>query len=386
MGGGCAALAFLMERGRQNEADEQSRRRVAEANTTRDEPPPVEKLLEVDAMELEVGLSLVPLVDESRGGDLLERVTLIRRQIAAELGIIVPPVRIRDNLQIAGNDYVVKIRGMAVARGEAFCEQYLAMDSGAATGELPHAAPTTEPAFGLPAYWITEPQRAEAEVMNYTVVEATAVLATHLTEVIRRHAGELLTRQDVRGLVDALREKAPAVVEEVVPGVVKPGDLQKVLRGLLRERVPIRDLEAILETLGDVGRRTQDVEILGEYCRHALARTICKQHVDEDDTLHCVTLDPALEDLIGQHVDRGENGTTYTLPPQTQQAIIGRIAEKAAELTATGRPAVIVCSPQVRLATRRIVEDSLPQTAIIGYNEIVPEVKVEAIGLVGLAA
>ena len=153
VGGGCAALAFLMERGRQNEADEQSRRRVAEANTTRDEPPPVEKLLEVDAMELEVGLGLVPLVDESRGGDLLERVTLIRRQIAAELGIIVPPVRIRDNLQIAGNDYVVKIRGMAVARGEAFCEQYLAMDSGAATGELPHATPTTEPAFGLPAYW-----------------------------------------------------------------------------------------------------------------------------------------------------------------------------------------------------------------------------------------
>ena len=384
----CGGLAWAMTRQRTRDAEAESSRKMAEANKQTSQPQPVEKLLEVDAMELEIGFGLVPLVDEAKGGDLLDRVGMIRRQVAADLGVVVPPVRIRDNLQLAANDYHVKVRGMTVARGEAFPEQYLAMDSGAAAGAIPHAVETTEPAFGLTAYWITEPQRAEAELLNYTVVEATAVLATHLTEVIKRHAPELLGRQDVRGLLDGLKERVPALVEEVVPAIIKPGELQKVLQHLLRERVPVRDLETILETCGDYGGRTKDPDLLGEFCRNALARTICKQHADEEDTLHCVTLDPAMEDLIAQHLQPGENGgsATNTMPPQTAQATVRRVAEKVAELTATGRPAVVLCSPNVRLALRRLIEPTLPQVAVIAYNEVVPEVKVEAIGMVGLGA
>ena len=382
----CAGIAWALDRGEKQQAETDSRRKLAEAAVEQESPPPVEDLLDVDAMELEVGYGLVKLVDESSGGDLLERVSLIRRQVAAELGMIVPPVRIRDNMQLEANDYVVKIRGMAVARGEAFPDQYLAMDSGAAVAPIPHTIQTTEPAFGLPAYWITEPQKAEAEVLNYTVVEASAVMATHLTEVIKTYASDLMSRQEVRNLLDHLKQKAPALVEEAVPDLVKPGDLQKVLQGLLKERVPIRDLETIVETLSDYSARTKDLEVLGEYCRNALARTICKQQVDETDTLYCVTLDPTMEDLINSNLQRTETGTTNTMPPQAVQATVQKIAEKVSELTQTGRPAVVVCSPSVRLAVRRILEPALPQVAVLGYNEIVPEVKVEAIGLVNLAA
>jgi flagellar biosynthesis protein FlhA len=384
--GCCGGLAWVMARGRREEAEAVSRAKVAEAAQEQSQPQPVEKLLEVDPLELEVGWGLVSLVDEAKGGDLLDRVSMIRRQIAAELGMIVPSVRIRDNMQVSANDYLVKLRGMAVAKGEVFPDQFLAMDSGGASGPLRHAVETTEPAFGLTAYWITEPQKPEAELLNYTVVEATAVLATHLTEVIKRHAHELLGRDDVKRLLDSLKERSPALVEELVPDVVKPGELQKVLQHLLRERVPIRDLETILETTGDFAGRTKDPEVLGEYCRNALARTICKQHVDEADTLHCVTLDPALEDLIAQHLQRSEAGTTNTMPPQTVQAVVGRVAEKVAELTSTGRAGVIVCSPNVRLPLRRLIEPTLSHVAVLGYNEIVPEVKVEAAALIGLNA
>ena len=383
----CAGLAYTMTRQRSNAAAAESRAKLADAAQEAGRPQPVEKLLEVDAMELEVGWGLVPLVEEAKGGDLLERVGMIRRQIASELGLVTPPVRIRDNMQLAANDYHVKIRGMTVARGEAFPEQYLAMDSGAATEPIRHAVETTEPAFGLRAYWITEPQRPEAEILNYTVVEAPAVLATHLTETIKRFSHELLGRQDVRGLLDKLRERSPALVEEVVPNLVKPGELQKVLQHLLRERVPIRDLETILETCGDYAARTKDPDVLGEYCRNALARTICKAFVDESDTLHCVTLDPAMEDLVAQHVKPagdGGGGQTNTMPPQTAQAVVRRVAEKCGELTGVGRPAVVLCGPQVRLAVRRLIEPTLPQVAVLGYNEVVPEVSVEAVALVGL--
>ena len=382
----CAGLAWQLGRTADAELAAESQRKLREAAKTRDEPPAVESLLDVDAMELEVGYGLVKLVDAAKGGDLLDRVTLIRRQTAAELGLIVPPVRIRDNMQLGANDYAVKIRGMTVARGEVFPDQFLAMDSGAAVAPIPHAQATTEPAFGLPAFWITEPQKPEAELLNYTVVEAGAVLATHLTEVIKTHGHELLSRQEVRGLIDHLKAKSPALVEEVIPAIVKPGELQKVLQNLLRERVPIRDLEAVVETLGDYAPRTKDLDILTEYARNALARTICKGQVDETDTIHCVTLDPALEDLISGHIQRTETGSTITVPPTTMQTIVQKVAERVAELTSTGRPATVVCTPTVRSAVRKIIEGTLPQVAVLGYNEIVPEVKVEAVGMVGLNA
>jgi len=377
----CGGMAFILTRNEKKAALHLAANE--REKLTSKEPEKVEKLLDVDTMELEVGYGLVKLVDTAKGGDLLDRISLIRRQIAMDLGIIVPPVRIRDNIQLGPNDYAIKIKGQTVARGETFPEQFLAMDNGATAGEIPGATQTIEPAFGLPAYWITEPQRSQAELLNYTVVEATAVLATHLTEIIKRFAHELLTRQEVKNLIDNLKVKVPALIEEVIPTQIKPGELQKVMQNLLRERVPVRDLETILETLGDFASRTKDLDVLTEYVRNSLSRTICKQYVDERDKLWCVTLDPVIEDLINQHVDR-QNGNLITLPPQTAQQIVTQIGAKTGELTQTGRSAVVLCSPQVRGVVRKLIEGSLPMVAVLAYNEVVPEIAVEAVGLVSL--
>ena len=381
----CGGLALVLGRNQKAAVALAERREVERADAEPPEPEKVEKSLELDAMALDVGVGLIKLVDTTQGGDVLERISLLRRQIAVELGVIVPPVRIRDDAALGPNDYVVRVRGQQVARGETYPDQYLAMDGGAAAGEIVGAIETTEPAFGLTAYWITEPQRAEAELLNYTVVEASAVLATHLTEVLKSHAHELLTRQEVRNLLDHLKEKAPALVEEVVPAVVKYGELQKVLQNLLRERVPVRDLETILETLGDYAPRTKDLDVLTEFTRNALARTICKQHVDEAGKLWCVTLDPALEDLISGHVQRSEGGgLSNTMPPQTQQQIQSRAADKVSELTSAGRSGVILCSPAVRSSVRKLLEPAMPLVAVLAYNEVVSDVEVEAVGMVGL--
>jgi flagellar biosynthesis protein FlhA len=287
-------------------------------------------------------------------------------------------------MQLQANDYIVKIRGQAVGRGVTYPEQFLAMDNGATSGAIPGAEQTIEPAFGLPAYWITESQRAQAELLNYTVVEATSVLATHLTELIKNHAAELLTRQEVKNLVDNLKARVPALVEEVIPTVVKPGELQKVMQNLLRERVPVRDLETIVETLGDWSTRTKDLDVLTEYVRNAMARAICKQYVDEQDRLWVVTLDPALEDFINGHIERNEHGASNRMPPQAAQQIVQRLAARAGELTQTGRSAVILCSPQIRMALRRMIESSLPHVAVMSFNEIVQGITVEAVALVGM--
>ena len=389
LGGSCAGVAWLLTRSQAAEAGRAARAEQAEAAASDARPAPIEDALQVDALEVEVGVGLIQLCEAGKG-DLLPRVTTIRRQLALELGIVVPPVRIRDNVQLDPNDYVVKVRGEAVARGETFPDQYLAMDSGAVAGPIPAAEATTEPAFGLPAYWITEPQREEAEVLNYTVVGATDVLATHLTEVLKRHAHELLTRQQTKNLIEHLKEQSPALVEEVIPDPVKPGDVQKVLQALLRERVPVRDLETIVEVLGDYAGRTRDVGVLADFCRHALARTICKQYVDDRDKLWCVTLDPAVEDLISGHArtgaDSDDGGEKLTMPPQTQRQIELKIAEKIEELAATGRPAVILCAPAVRRSVRAVVEPSMPHVAVLSYGEVVQDVDVEAVGIVSLAA
>lgn len=378
----CGGLAMVLTR---------NERRVAVAaeaverdKATAREPERVEKLLDVDAMELEVGYGLVRLVDVAKGGDLLDRISLIRRQVAVELGVIVPPIRIRDNMQLSANDYIVKIKGNAVGRGVTYPDQFLAMDNGAISGPIVGATETTEPAFGLPAYWITEPQRSQAELLNYTVVEAAAVLATHLTEIIKSHAHELLTRQEIKNLIDNLKARVPALVEDVIPTQIKPGDLQRVCQNLLRERVPVRDLETIVETLGDYSTRTKDLDVLTEYVRNALGRTICKQYVDESDKLWCVTLDPSLEDFINGHIERSERGAMNTMPPQTAQQVVQQVAAKTNELTQTGRAAVLLCSPHIRAMVRRMIETALPAVAVLAYNEIAPEVAVEAVAMVGM--
>jgi flagellar biosynthesis protein FlhA len=384
LGSCCGGIAYTLGRNEKRAVVAAASKEREKAAATKKEPEKVEKLLDVDTMELEVGYGLVRMVDASKGGDLLERISMIRRQIAVELGIVVPPVRIRDNMQLGANDYAIKIKGQTVARGVTYPEQFLAMDNGATSGPIPGGTLTSEPAFGLPAYWITESERPQAEMLNYTVVEASAVLATHLTEVVKSHGNELLTRQEVKNLLDNLKARVPALIEEVIPTVVKPGELQKVMQNLLRERVPVRDLETIIETLGDFATRTKDLEVLTEYVRNALARTICKQYVDDRDRIWCLTFEPALEDVINGHLDRSERGTTNTMSAQTTQQLVKQISTKVTELTQTGRTAVLLCSPQIRSAVRRMIEGALPQVAVLAYNEVVSDVSVEAIGLIGM--
>jgi len=347
------------------------------------EPEKIESFLNVDALELEVGYGLIKLVDKKQGGDLLDRITNIRRQMALELGIIVPPIRIRDNVQLPPNAYAAKLRGAVIARGDLMPGHLLAIESGAVAEPI-HGIETREPAFGLGAVWITEADRALAEHRNYTVVDPTSVLATHLTELIRRHAAELLSRQDVNRLLENLKERSPKIVEEVTPELLKVGEVQAVLQGLLRERVPIRDLETILETLGDWARRTKDPEVLTEYVRAALARTICEQHRDEAGTIHGVTLDPGLEDTINAHIERGERGSFLTLPPQLANRIIAsaRNELEAAATKAGGRQPVILAAPQIRQWVRRLIETALPGTTVLSYSEIVRGVNVRTHGMV----
>lgn len=380
----CGSLAFFLRRAESRKVAEERRNEEARQVAHAREPEKVEKLLDVDMMSLELGYGLVRLVDTKRGGDLLERISNIRRRLASELGIVVPPVRIRDDLQLGANDYVLKLRGQIVARGTTHPDMLLAMDSGTVTGPLDEGEPTTEPAFGLPAYWITEAQRQNAELMNYTVVEASAVLATHLTEIVRAHAHEMLSRQEIKNLLENLKQRSPAVVEEVVPTIIKPGELQRIMQNLLRERVPVRDLETILETLGDYGTRTKDLDVLTEYVRNALARAICKQYVDQEDRISCVTLDPAVEDLIAGHVQRTEGGMMFSMPPNTQQQLISNIANRVNEAAVSGRSPVVLSSPAIRSVVRRMIESALPSTPVLGLNEIVPQIALEAVAVVGL--
>jgi flagellar biosynthesis protein FlhA len=376
---GIGGLGYLLfGKGRK---DEQAAR---SAKTTKPkEPEKIEACLAVDALELEVGYGLIRLVDKKQGGDLLDRIANIRKQIAIEMGIIVPPIRIHDNVQLQPNQYALKLRGARIAGAELMPGHLLAIDSGAVTDVL-HGIDTREPAFGLPAIWIPEEHRATAEHRNYTVVDCSSVLATHLTEVIRNFASDLLTQQDMSRLIDNLKERCPKLVEEIVPEVIKTGEVQSVLQNLLRERVPVRDLETILETLGDWAGRTKDPDVLAEYVRNALARTICEQHRGRDNTIHAVTLDPSLEDAINAHVERTDRGSYLTLPPAKTNKIVAAIRNEldAAATKTAGKSPVILASPQVRQWIRRLIEVALPNVAVLGYNEIVRGVNVRTHGMV----
>ncbi len=381
---GLAALAVaMMKTTKQRAAEEAEQAREAEAPPP--EPSPVEDLLKVDVLELEVGYALVSLVDPNQGGDLLDRITAVRRQIAVELGLVMPPVRIRDNMQLEASEYRVRIRGAEIARGRVEPGKLLAMDSGVATGKIPGEA-TKEPAFGLDAWWIDAKQRPRAETMNYTVVEPTSVLATHITEIVKTHAEELLTREEVNNLLEGLKEKAKKLVEDTVPAVVRVGDLQKVLQCLLRERVPVRDMETILETLADWGAKSKDPDVLSEYVRHALRRTICQKFAvtgaDGVPRIVCVTLDPAFESQIEAYIDRSGGTTSVSLPARAASMFATRMIESLQQVTAAGHPPVVIASPQVRAVVRQILEPHLPQAAVLGYNEVVGGVEVESLGLV----
>lgn len=347
--------------------------------------PPVESLLKVDVLELEVGYGLVQLVDTAQGGDLLDRISAIRRQLAVELGLVMPPVRIRDNMQLPANDYRVKIRGNVVASGQTRPGRLLAMDSGITSGAI-DGDHTREPAFGLDAWWIDPALKTRAETMNYTVVDPSNVLATHLTEIVRTHGDELLTRDEVNNLLEQLKQTAPKLVEETLPAVIKPIDLQKILQNLLRERVPIRDLETILETLADWGGKTKDLDVLTEYVRNALRRTICHQHAlpqpGGTPRLVCVTLDPTLEDQINAYIDRSSGTTAFSMPSRVAARIAEQIASALTRVTASGGPPVVIASPQVRAVVRQIMEPRVRNVVVLGYNEVSSGVDVQSVALV----
>ncbi|MFA6043464.1 MAG: flagellar biosynthesis protein FlhA [Phycisphaerales bacterium] len=385
-GGALGGLGVALTRaGTKTKAAETTAAAAGAKATKAAEPPPVESLLKVDTLELEVGYGLVQLVDTVQGGDLLDRISAIRRQLAVELGLVMPPVRIRDNIQLPANDYRIKIRGNPVASGHTRPGRLLAMDSGLTSGPI-EGDRTREPAFGLEAFWIDPALRTRAETLNYTVVDPTSVLATHITELVRKHAEELLTRDEVSNLIEQLKQSAPKLVEESIPAVVKPIDLQKILQNLLRERVPIRDLETIVETLADWGAKTKDLDVLTEYVRNALKRTICQQYAaklpDGTTKLTCVTLDPALEDQINAYIDRGPAGTAVNIPARLGARITDQIARALQQVVAAGQPPVVIASPQVRAVVRQLIEPRIPGAAVLGYNEVAGGVEVESVALV----
>lgn len=383
---GIGVLSWSMRKAGKVNDQEELERAIEEHQGTTPEPPPVEDLLKVDVLELEVGYGLVTLIDAAQGGDLLDRIGAVRRQLAVELGLVMPPVRIRDNMQLPPSEYRLKIRGNIVATNTVEAGKLMAMDSGLTTGPV-EGIPTREPAFGLDAWWIDPPQRARAEARNYTVVDPASVLATHITEVVKQHAEELLTRQEVNNLLEGLKEKAGKLVEETIPSIVKPSDVQKVLQSLLRERVPVRDMETIVETLADWGTKTQDADVLVEYARNALRRTICAQYAAPDETgtmtLACVTLDPALEDQIDAYIERGGHGTSLHMPANIAKQIADRVAASLQQVSAAGRLPVVIASPTVRSVVWQIVSPHVPGLAVLGYNEVVTGVEVESLGLVG---
>ena len=335
----------------------------------------------VDPLELAIGFGLVPLVEAGQGGGLMGRVGAMRKQLAGELGTVIPPVRIHDELGLDSHEYVLRVRGSEVARGRIMPGHQLAMDSGEAAGQLP-GVPTTEPAFGLPATWVPDAARAEAEALGYTVVDPESVVATHLTETIRGHSAELLTRQETRKLLDGLKETNAAAVEEVVPDQLSLGEVQRVLQALLREGVPIRDLGAIIEEIGDKSRLTRDPAVLAEYARAALGRTITAPHLDAAMRLRTISLDPSIEQEIGESIAQTPDGEQLAMEPNRAQALIAALAQQLDGALAQGARPVLLCSARARRHLRRLIEQSLPQLTVCSYNEIVPGVRVENMGVV----
>jgi flagellar biosynthesis protein FlhA len=327
---------------------------------------------------------LIRLADPASGGDLLDRLKRIRNKIAQELGIILPKVRVRDHVRIEPRGYQIKIKDVAVAWGTCYPEALLAIDTGNVSGTLP-GIETTEPAFGRPARWIEAAYNERAQLLGYQVVEPSAVIITHLTEVVRSHADELLNRQQVHELLNNLKERSPKVVEELIPDLLKPAQLHQVLNNLLRERVPVRDLETILETLGEYADKTKDLTILTEYVRHSLSRMICAQYRDPKRTLHVITLEPALEDVLSGGIEFGERGLLIKLSPQVSEAVTNELGKQLQKLTRVGWPAVVLCSPQIRAGLRQITHASLPKLTVLSLNEVTRDTAVESHGNVPLS-
>lgn len=364
----------------QKEIEEEVNADEEEAEEIR-RPENVVSLLQVDPIELEFGYGIIPLADVNQGGDLLDRVVMIRRQIALELGCVVPMIRLRDNIQLNPNQYVIKIKGVPVSEGEILFDHYMAMNPGYVEEEIT-GIPTFEPSFHLPAIWITESQRERAESMGYTVVDPPSIIATHLTEVIRSHLDELLTRQDVQNLIDNVQEANSTLIAELVPKLLGVGEIQKVLQNLLREGISIRDLITIFETLADYAPTTRDTDVLTEYARQNLKRAISNKYFPVNETTSVVTLDPKVEQEIMNSVKQTEQGAYLALDPETKQSIINALQTEVTKLEDLGKNPIVITSPIVRMYFKKLTEEYFKELIVVSYNEIEANVELQSVGMV----
>ncbi|MDQ0090608.1 flagellar biosynthesis protein FlhA [Paenibacillus anaericanus] len=346
-------------------------------------PESVINLLQVDPIEFEFGYGLIPLADTSQGGDLLDRIIMIRRQCALEMGLVVPVIRIRDNIQLKPNEYVIKIKGNVVGGGELLLNHYLAMSPGMEDDSIT-GIETQEPAFGLPALWIDESTKDRAEQSGYTVVDPPSVVATHLTEMIKKHAHELLGRQETKTLVDNLKDNYAVLVDELIPSVLSIGEVQKVLAKLLREKISIRDMVTIFETLADYGTYTKDPDVLTEYVRQALSRQITQQFTQQGETMRVITVGPMLEKKIAESVQQSDQGSYLALDPQSTQTMFQKLNEQVNRLIQSGQQPIVLTSPTIRMYLRQVIERSMQDIPVLSYSELEPNVEIQSVGVVNL--
>ncbi|HOB19100.1 MAG TPA: flagellar biosynthesis protein FlhA [Candidatus Atribacteria bacterium] len=380
---GCGTSAYLLSK---EEKLNQAKAEAAAAADMAAESPVPENFMsyvQVEPLEIEIGYGLISLADDRNGGDLLDRIAGIRRQCARDMGIVIQPIRIRDNLQLATNEYTLKIKGIEVARGTVMPNHLLVMNP---TGEEINlkGISAVEPAFGLPALWIEEKLREEAEILGYTVVDATTVMVTHLNEIIKEHSYELLSRQEVKKLIDGLKENYSAVVDELIPNLLSLGEVQKVLQNLLRERVPIKDLVTILETLADYAASTKNIELLTEYVRFALGRTIVMPYLNNDKVLNVITIHPELEKLISENLQKSFQGSFPAIEPSLNTRILESIHEQTERLALRQIHPVILASPKIRAPFKRLIEMAFPQLAVLSLNEIPNNIEIESVGMVSV--
>ena len=380
---GVALIVYSRKVGKKNDIEaieEEVEAEETEAQEIR-KPENVVSLLNVDPIELEFGYGIIPLADVNQGGDLLDRVVMIRRQVALELGAVVPIIRLRDNIQLNPNQYIIKIKGIQVSEGEILFDHYMAMNPGYVEEEIT-GIPTFEPSFHLPAIWITESQRERAESLGYTVVDPPSIIATHLTEVIRQHIAELLTRQDVQNLINNIKDNNTALIEELVPKLLGVGDIQKVLQNLLSEGISIRDLVTIFETLADHATVTRDTDILTEYVRQSLKRAISGKYFSPNEVTNVVTLDPAIEQDIMGAVKNTEQGSYLTLDPEETNKIVKSLGEELKKLEDLGKNPIVITSPIVRLYFKKLVSDYFKDVIVVSYNEVESNVELQSVGMV----
>jgi flagellar biosynthesis protein FlhA len=379
-----AGIGFLARRVTQEERrTEKKRLEQAKKPVLPSSPEQVESLLNLDRLELEVGYGLIPMVDEEQNGDLLNRIRSIRKQLAVELGIVVPPLRVRDNLQLKPGEYRILIKGNDMARGEMMLGYLMALDPGEVKRPL-EGIPTKEPVFQLPAVWIQEKRKEEAQFSGYTVVDVPTIMATHLTEVLRAHADELLGRQDVQKLLDRVGQISPKAVEDLTPSLLPLGIIQKVLQNLLRERVSVRDLLTIVETLGDYAPGTKDADVLTEYVRQKLARSIVKQYENQDGVLALITIDQRMEDMLREKIQKGEHGAVLSLDPGFAQKVLTSLHQTLDRLSHLNYQPVLLCSPLLRRHLKRFLDRFFPQVVVLSHSELTPQTKIQSLGTVTL--